>query len=241
MSAKIYPVDCLPDRILLGRQTENGVRTITIDCSAWRAEWPGMVASLWVTPPGGGEGYPANAVPDGDHLVWTVSDADTAVAGDGMVEVVGMVDGLKKLSAMTQTYVLVSTTARSGAAPEAYQGWLESVLAAGAAALESAELAAASEQEAAESAAAAKADAEAVAGTVGGLEQDAEEHAKNAAHHAGEAKMYATLAEQSAATHGFFYTYIDDTGHLHYVRSDGLLDLNLRIDEGRLVASYGMA
>lgn len=76
---------------------------------------------------------------------------------------------------------------------------------------------------------------------IGNFESQAEAHAEDAAGFAGRAKMFATLAEQSAATHGFFYTYIDDNGHLHYVRSDGLSDLNMRIQNGRLIASYGVA
>ncbi|MBP3649189.1 MAG: hypothetical protein J6K73_05355 [Clostridia bacterium] len=70
---------------------------------------------------------------------------------------------------------------------------------------------------------------------------EAERFAGEAAGHAGRAEMFATLAEQDAATHGFFYTYIGNDGHLHYVRSDGMSDLNLRIENGRLIGNYGVA
>lgn len=142
MYSKIYPVDCLPDRILLGRQTENGVRQIRIDCQPWLAQWPELSVSIWVTPAGGAESYPANAVLDGDILEWTISSADTANAGDGTMEVVGLLDGIKTLSAIAMTYVTASTTATPGTTPEAYRGWVDQVLAAGAEAQESAEQAA---------------------------------------------------------------------------------------------------
>lgn len=77
--------------------------------------------------------------------------------------------------------------------------------------------------------------------SIEGFESNAEKYAKDSAMYAGNSKMFATLAEQSAASHGFFYTYIDKNGHLHYVRSDGLMDLNMRVENGRLIASYGMA
>ena len=150
MSTKIYPVDCLPDRILLGRQTENGVRQVRIDCQPWLAQWPELSISIWVTPAGGAESYPANSTMDGDILEWTISSADTANAGDGTMEVVGQLDGIKTLSAIAMTYVTASTTAAPGTTPEAYQGWVDRVLAAGAEAAESAEQAAVSEDKAAQ-------------------------------------------------------------------------------------------
>ena len=150
MYQKIFPVDCLPDRILLGRQTENGVRQIRIDCQPWLVQWPELAVSIWVTPAGGAESYPANAALDGDILEWTISSADTANAGDGTMEVVGLLDGIKTLSAIAMTYVTASTTASPGTTPEAYTGWVDQVLAAGAEAKDSAELAAASEEKAAQ-------------------------------------------------------------------------------------------
>ena len=79
------------------------------------------------------------------------------------------------------------------------------------------------------------------ANDISSFESNAQKHAEDSAEYAGKSKMYATLAEQSAATHGFFYTYIDKNGHLHYVRSDGLSDLNMRVENGRLIANYGLA
>lgn len=57
---------------------------------------------------------------------------------------------------------------------------------------------------------------------------------------AAESERYARLSEQQALTHGSMYCYIDETGRLHYVRSDNLDDLNLQLKDGRLRMSYGV-
>lgn len=202
MSTKIYPVDCLPDRILLGRQTENGVRQVRIDCQPWLAQWPDLNIDIWVTPAGGAESYPANATLDGDILEWTITSADTACAGDGTMEVVGLLDGIKTLSAVAMTYVTASTTAVPGTTPEAYQGWVDQVLAAGAEAKDSAELAAASEERAtaaADRAVLAKERAENFAEDAADMEAKAAESADLAQRMAEDALAAVTIAANSAS------------------------------------------
>lgn len=240
---KIYQVNALPDVLTLGVQTEHGVLEILFDCTLWLELWPDLTMSVWVRPPGGGDPYPADVLMDGRMLVWAVSAADTAVAGRGSVEILGVANGRKKLSATTKTLVEASGTDINPDPPAAYQAWVESVALNAAAAQR-----AAGESEAAEGRAAAAAEG-AEKSQMGAVQAEALAsmraaealvNAQNAAEFAGRSKLFATLAEQSAATHGFFYTYIGNDGHLHYVRSDGLMDLKLRLENGRLIASYGM-
>lgn len=204
MDTKTYLVDSLPDRIILGRQTENGVRQIRIDCQPWIAQWPGMEIDVWVTPASGEahDAYPAKVKMDGDVCEWTVSSFDTATAGEGTIEIVGLLDGLKKLSAIAETYVLSTTTALPGTTPEAYSGWVDQVLVAGAEAKDSAELAAASEQiatAAADRAETAAAAAEASAESATESETKAAESADLAQRMAADALSCATMAANDAA------------------------------------------
>lgn len=124
----MYNVTELPERLVIGRQTETGVTEIGINCSAWLGLWPNLSLSIWVTPPGGAAAYPADTRMEGDILVWTVNDGDTAVEGKGTLEVMGTADGLKKLSAIVTTEILRTTTGATSEAPEPAQPWVDQVL-----------------------------------------------------------------------------------------------------------------
>lgn len=124
---KIYPVNHLPDVIILGRQTEYGVNEIRIDCAPWLAVWPGMQISVWVTPPNGDGAYPASIRVEGDLVVWEIGAADTNTAGSGYVEIMGLAEGKKKLSATAATKVLGTTTGTTTEPPEAHRAWVEEV------------------------------------------------------------------------------------------------------------------
>lgn len=134
-----YNINSLPTALVIGRQTETGVTDIRIDCAPWLAIWPELDLSIWVTPPGGAAAYPAATHQEGDILVWDVNSGDTAVEGRGSMEVMGVAEGLKKLSSITATQVLRTTTGVTGEPPEPAQMWIDEVLAAraGAAASES--------------------------------------------------------------------------------------------------------
>lgn len=138
-----YSVNALPTNIGIGRQTETGVTDIRIDCAPWLAIWPELSLSIWVTPPGGAAAYPAATHMEGDILVWDVNDGDTAVKGTGTMEVMGLAEGLKKLSSVATTHILRTTTGSTGEPPEPAQLWVDQVInAAQNAATEAAELAA---------------------------------------------------------------------------------------------------
>lgn len=127
---KIYPVNQLPNPIVVGKQTEYGVTDIYIDCAPWLTKWPDLTISVWVTPPGGTAAYPASAHMEDNVLVWTVSAGDTAQAGAGSVEIMGIAEGKKKLSAIAPTIVLGTSIDTAAEPPEAARPWVDEVLAA---------------------------------------------------------------------------------------------------------------
>ena len=98
-------IDNLPHELLLGRQTENGVTVISIDVKSWIDKWPGMETVIMATRPGESAAYPAVTRMDGSSIVWKVNGADTAIAGRGTAEILGLVDGVRKLSQTVRTRI----------------------------------------------------------------------------------------------------------------------------------------
>lgn len=125
-----YKIDCLPNIIYLGRQTENNVREIRVDCTAWIERWPDLIISAYVTPPDRGSAYLANTRMDGSVLCWTVDASDTARSGTGTVEFLGVADGLRKLSAACQTLIHATTTGTTSEPPYVDKPWVDRVIAA---------------------------------------------------------------------------------------------------------------
>lgn len=234
-------------RLELGYVGENNSREIQIDMNEWLERWPDGKIAVDVLKPGRKEYYLADTTVEDGILTWTVSYTDVAAAGRGMAQISIHDFGTGRVykSRTVETIIKASADMEEDLeAPHPMDTWVaraveakEGALAAGAVAEEQARAATNAAAEAAESANAAENSIEGVHE----LESRAEMHANDSAKYAGQSKLYATLAEQSAATHGFFYTYIGDDGHLHYVRSDGMEDLELRIENGRLIASYGVA
>lgn len=131
--------------IPLGRQGENQAQAVI---------WQGIAAQyadlygegafqLMVARCGDAAPYPVVLTRDGDSLVWTVSDSDTAKSGVGRCELTYLVGGAVAKSKTWQTQVLASFTADGSAEPpEPAQSWVQEVLDAAAAAGKSAEAAA---------------------------------------------------------------------------------------------------
>ena len=192
-----YSVDKLAG-IDLGRQGENLARTVEIDVSALLSRWPEAVISLLVKRKQDAEPYIADAhVVDG-VLYWPITAADTASAGDGKVELRAVCGEVLAKSTTGSTRVTASLTGNETEPPEAAQGWVDRVIAAGGDAQVSAEAAreAATEAKAsAESAEVSKAEAlsardEAESFAVGArtAAERADESAKSAAASASAAK-----------------------------------------------------
>lgn len=121
-------IDNLPHELLLGRQTENGVTVVSIDVQSWLDQWPGMETVIMATRPGESAAYPAATRMDGSCIVWTVNGADTAIAGRGTAEILGLVDGVRKLSQIVRTRIKASTVATTTEPPEGAQPWVDKVI-----------------------------------------------------------------------------------------------------------------
>lgn len=125
---KTYKIDALPLRLVIGRQTETGVEMVQFDCTAWLSIWPDMEISVWPMRPGEIAAYPAIVERAGNIITWTITDVDTAVDGEGSVEVMGMADGKRKLSARAVTHILASGLGNTQERPEGARPWVDEVL-----------------------------------------------------------------------------------------------------------------
>lgn len=121
-------IEKLPYEVNLGRQTESGVTTIEVNVQSWLDKWPGMKTEIMVTRPGESVAYPAATRIDGSSIVWTVNGADTAIAGRGTAEILGLVNGVRKLSRTLRTRITASTVAETGDPPESAQPWVDTVI-----------------------------------------------------------------------------------------------------------------
>ena len=134
-----YTIDTLPSRLTLGGQTETGVNDIRIDMSEWLRQWPELAISIWPTRPGEKAAYPADTYMDGSAIIWRVNNADTAIAGSGTVQIMGVAEGQKKLSKVINTYIASTTTGVTTDPPEAAKPWADGVAASAASAQQAAQ------------------------------------------------------------------------------------------------------
>ena len=121
-------IEKLPPRLTIGKQTESGVTQFSFDCTTWVDEWPDIQISVWVRRPREVSSYPADIERVGNVVTWTVSDVDTAYDGDGSVEVLGITDGKRKLSAQASTRVCASNLGSVKPPPAGSPHWTNKVL-----------------------------------------------------------------------------------------------------------------
>ena len=141
---RIYPINALPRAIpiCLGKQSEYGARPVSIDIAAWLGKWPDMVASVQPVRPGETESYPATDVTrDGSIVTWTPSAYDTEHSGGGTLEIVGLVEGVKIISATAATSIEATSTDVSKEPEEPIAAWADAVIRAGEEAKQSASIA----------------------------------------------------------------------------------------------------
>lgn len=192
-------------RIPIGRQGEN---------DAVRIVWPGVIESygklygegifsLIALRPGDSAPYPVSVTKDGADLVWVISSADTAKDGFGSAELTYTVGGVV---AKSQTWGTIVNTSLSGQEPtdppEPQKNWVDKVLTAGAAAENSANIAANAAQNAVNAAAgaeSAKTAAESAQDTAGTSAAAAAGSAAAAQEKAAEAARSAAAAAEAAA------------------------------------------
>ena len=125
----IYPILHLPDAIDIGYQTENGVREIGFNVKPWLDAWDGLELAVYPTRPGEAAAYPAADVElVGSVLYWRPNDADTAIPGEGTVEVVGITADKRKLSGACKTVCKATTLATTTEPPEGIKPYYDGII-----------------------------------------------------------------------------------------------------------------
>lgn len=129
--------------LALGRQGENLARQVVFDLSAWEAEYgPGTVELIHQRPVDTSP-YPVAVRREDTFVLWDLTSADTAVAGSyGHCELRWYVGDILAKSKIWRTWVEPAMdTPSETAPPEPEQGWVDQVVAVGAAAKASADAA----------------------------------------------------------------------------------------------------
>lgn len=125
----IYPIKHLSRDIPVGIQTETGVEAIGFDMKPWMDEFEDLSFSIWATRPGENAAYPVEGVElIGTVLYWHPNGVDTAIAGNGKVEILGLTSDKRKLSGWCETNVKATSLAVTQEVPEAARPWVDEVL-----------------------------------------------------------------------------------------------------------------
>lgn len=125
----IYPINHLPDVISVGVQTEQGVEVIGFDLKPWLDVFPEMTFTVWPSRPGESEAYPAkDQMMIGTVLYWHPDGYDTEIAGQGLVEIAGVCEDLRKASGFVQTSIRATSLAKTKDPGENVAPWYEAIL-----------------------------------------------------------------------------------------------------------------
>lgn len=124
-----YYIEHLPMTIPMGVQSENNAEAVELDVSDWLARDGSLSFSVWVTRPGETEAYQAaNATLKDGILYWWPTSADTAIAGEGRVEILAVSANRRMLSGWTATSIRETTTETTTDAPVDQRPWLDQAL-----------------------------------------------------------------------------------------------------------------
>lgn len=115
----------------LGHQGENEAQRIVWRglADSWARLYGEGVFTLTVLREGDGAPYPASLKSENGDVIWTLSNADTAKAGEGMAELTYTVGGAIAKSRTWRTVVEPSLSANGTTEPpDAYRSWVDEVL-----------------------------------------------------------------------------------------------------------------
>lgn len=115
----------------LGHQGENEAQRIVWRglADSWARLYGEGVFALTVLREGDSVPYPASLKSENGDVIWTLSNADTAKAGEGMAELIYTVGGAIAKSRTWRTVVEPSLSANGTTEPPAaYQSWVDEVL-----------------------------------------------------------------------------------------------------------------
>lgn len=115
----------------LGHQGENEAQRIVWRglADSWERLYGEGIFALTVLREGDSAPYPASLKSENGDVIWTLSNADTAKAGEGMAELTYTVGGMIAKSRTWRTVVEPSLSAKGTTKPPAaYQSWVDEVL-----------------------------------------------------------------------------------------------------------------
>lgn len=232
----------------LGRQGEHDARKIWFDLTWLIKNFGDGTAVLVHQRKTDAAPYACNTVQEGNRLIWTIDEIDTAFEGFGKAEIRWTVGNALAKTVVYRTSVLASITADS-VMPDVYQSWYDAMLeyidqlkvdsdARLAAAVESAsDSADAAENMASEAAQSAYEAAESATQADNASDRAAASET-NAAASADAAAVSADRAEQAAGQSGYMFFYIDENGDLHYQRTANV-DVDFYLNDGDLYVRAG--
>jgi len=143
--------NCTPQTIVIGRRGTYDTLQIAFDLSYLVESYGNGVAVLAVKRSQDESAYPAVVTQGDNTLTWTVSETDTYYVGAGEAQLMWYVDGGLAKTIIYPMVVMKDILATSEEAPDAYQTWVDALIAEGAETLRNAQDAAQSASEAKES------------------------------------------------------------------------------------------
>ena len=112
----------------IGIQGENKARVIAFDVSDILAEFPGASFTLIHQRSGDSSAYPVGSTElHGTTLLWTVTSADTAIAGSSYCELIATVDDVVKKTVIYSLRV-AGTLDNSATPPDPWESWVQDVV-----------------------------------------------------------------------------------------------------------------
>lgn len=238
--------NCQPQTIVIGRRGTYNTLQIAFDLSYLVESYGNGVAVLAVKRSQDESAYPAVTTQDETTLTWEISDVDTAYKGSGECEIFWYVDDALAKTVIYPLTILRDIGETTEEPPDAYPTWVDHLTGLGAETLENARKAAESENNAKVSEDNAKASEESAAlskdtaienalkseGYAVG-EQNGEAVSSESPYFHNNAKHWSEMAQQAAGKDGWVSFYIDDNGHLHYVKTENAA-LRFYLENGHL-------
>ena len=219
--------------ITIGRRDTYGTEQVVFDLADLIATYGDGSAVLMVKRKLDETAYPATTEQEDGKLLWTVSNIDTAYKGRGECEIFWYVEGNLAKSVIFPLSILRDIGETTEEPPDAFENWVDNLTALGAETLENARKAAESENNAKVSENNAKASEESAAlskdaATENALkaegyavgEQNGEAVSSESPYFQNNSKYWSQMAQQAAGKDGWVSFYIDENGHLHYVKTE---------------------
>lgn len=115
--------------INLGKQGENKARYVAFDLAEWFEEF-GTAGQVYLVVKRNGDKQPyiAPVTVDGEKALWTLTNADTANAGSGAVEIQYYLGDVLVKSEIYRTYVADALIDPTEDPPDPYETWLDSMV-----------------------------------------------------------------------------------------------------------------